>query len=325
MAGTFTASSEELRRTRRYLAEVIDECVFVERQRDLTERRLSSQLETQRALVDELFAVLRDMCQYTFVMEDAILPALRRTLPASSPAHQKLLELRVRMRDALMRLRECCGTGGDEEAFIPATPRASSCAKAAVVPVVLPAAETDAGSEVIRRLFEREARLLEALDRATVRIEATRAGTRTEQSEVEALRARIDELSHLVGSGTIRSLKTAPAASAPPGLTAAAQAHLDASPSTAHFADAQLRAYEKTVQALNSELSLLHENYSALSHARTREADMMKQHMADTQRKHEDQIAECDAVLGRISLELEQLIQENAQLKHKLRMVSARQ
>ncbi|KAG5466573.1 hypothetical protein LSCM4_01725 [Leishmania orientalis] len=322
MATTSGASSEELRRTRQYLTEVIDECVFVERQRDLTERRLSSQLEAQRTLVDELFTVLRDVCRYAFTMEDAILPTLLHLLSASPPARQQLLQLRGRIRDALTRLRRRGDTDGDDDELIPITPRSSSCVRAAGVPILSFEKATGGGVEVIQRLFEREARLLEALSTAIVRVEATRVVTTAEKGELEALRTRIDELSRLVDSSKNRSLKTALPASDPLGPIAAAQGQGDASPPADRFAEAQLRAYEKTVQRLNSELALLHENYAALSRARTCEANMMKQRTADTKRKHEDQIAECDAVLGRLSLELEQLIQENAQLKHKLRMLA---
>ncbi|CAJ1993339.1 hypothetical protein conserved [Leishmania donovani] len=315
MANTSATASDELHRTQQYLVEVIDECVFVERQRELTERRLSSQLEAQKALVSDLFVVLHDVCRYTSTMEEAILTTLLHTLPASSPAHQQLLQCRSRVREALTRLWR--GRGGDREdsVLLPATPRTFSGLRAADAPIISHDSAAGAGVQVMQRLVEHEARLLDALARATARIEATRAAATAENGELEALRARMNELTRVVNSSDSGLLKTSPEASA-------AQAPEGVSPATARFAEARVLAYEKTVQALNSELALLHENYAALSHARTREVDMLKQHMADDQRKHEDQIAECDAVLGRMSLELEQLIQENAQLKHKLRMTA---
>ncbi|CAG9582878.1 conserved hypothetical protein [Leishmania major strain Friedlin] len=315
MANASAAASDELRRTQQYLVEVIDECVFVERQRELAERRLSSQLETQKTLVNDLFVVLHDVCRYTSTIEDAILPALLRTLPASSPARQQLLQSRNMVRDALTRL--CRGRGGDREDSVPllATPRAFSGSRAADVPLISHDSAAEAGAHVMQRLLEHEARLLDALARATARIEATHVAATAENGELEALRARMNELTRVVTSGSSMWLK-------PPPEASAAQPPEDVSSATARFAEARALAYEKTVQALNNELALLHENNAALSRARTREVDMLKRHMAEDQRKHEDQIAECDAVLGRMSVELEQLIQENAQLKHKLRMTA---
>ncbi|CBZ31071.1 conserved hypothetical protein [Leishmania mexicana MHOM/GT/2001/U1103] len=315
MANTSAAASNELRRTQQYLVEVIDECVFVERQRELTERRLSSQLEAQKTLVNDLFVALHDVCRYTSTMEDAILPTLLHTLPASSPAHQQLLKFRSSVRDALIRLWKGRGGHREDSVLLPATPRTYSGSRAADVPIISPDHVTEAGAQVMQRLVEHEARLLDALAKATARIEATRAAATAENGELEALRARMNELTRVVNSGNSGWLQASPEASA-------AQALEDVSPATARFAEARVLAYEKTAQALNNELALLHENYAALSRARTREVEMLKQHMRDNQRKHEDQIAECDAVLGRVSMELEQMIQENAQLKHKLRMAA---
>ncbi|GET93044.1 hypothetical protein, conserved [Leishmania tarentolae] len=316
MTNTSSAASDELRRTQQYLVEVIDECVFVERQRELTELRLSSRLETQKDLVNDLVAVLHDVCRYMSTMEDVILlPTLLQTLPASSPAHHKLLQLRNQVRDALSRLRQGRSEDGEDSDLFPVALQRYSGSRAAEIPIISLDNTVEAGAVVMQRLLKHEARFLDALARATSRIDAMRGATTTEDRELEALRARMNEATHVVNSDTSRCFKTSPEVDAP-------QAQQGVSPDAARFAEARLLAYEKTVQTLNSELALLHENYAALSRARTREVNMLKKHMDDNQHRHEGQIAECDAVLGRMSLELEQLIQENAQLMRKLRMAA---
>lgn len=307
MAGSSTSSSDELRRTQQYLAEVIDECVFVERQRELTERRLSSQLETQRNLIDDLFAALRDMCRYTSLMEDAVLTSVLGALPAPSPARERLQLLRTTLREALVRLEARRSRSGDRE--VPLTAAASP---AAPIARVVDGVAVEDGAHALEQLLGSKASLVEALDKAAARVAATRAAATTESAEIDALRSRMDELSRLVDSGTA------------PAPLAAPTAQDDASASTARFAEARLMAYEKTVQALNSELALLQENYAALTRTSARDAEAARQQTAEVQRRHEDQMAECDAVLGRMSLELEQLIQENAQLKHAIRAASDR-
>ncbi|CAJ1012452.1 hypothetical protein Q4I28_007765 [Leishmania naiffi] len=258
-------------------------------------------------------------------MEDAILPTLLSTIPATRSEHRQLVQLRSAIRDTLMRFRQDNGAHREDDMLLPTIQHISSGSKEGNVPIVSLDRAAKAGAEVMQRLFEGEARLVDALTRATARVEATHVATATENSELTALRARMDELSCLVRSGNAGLLKTAPGPSAPLGLmttAAAAAAQEDTSPAATRFAEARVIAYEKTVQALNNELALLHENYAALSHARACDIETLKRHMTDAQRKHEDQITECDAVLNRISLELEQLIQENAQLRCKLQTIA---
>ncbi|KAK7198396.1 hypothetical protein NESM_000799200 [Novymonas esmeraldas] len=320
--------SDELRRTQKYLAEVIDECVFVERQRDLTERRLSSQLATHKALVDDLTIVLRNLCRYTSQIESAALPALLTALPPSSSAHEHLLRLRGDVCDALARLQQRSGGDHDEDARLATPPRVSHGARPSAVSGSSDEAVA-AGAQVMHAILAHKTRLVDALCIAAASAEAVRATTTAataDSSDVEVLRTRMDELTRRLETGTGAGASPTPAAASTNTATATAgvavAASAETSPSATRFAQARELAFEKTVQALNSELAVLHENYAALSRASTREMESMKQRLADTQHKHEDQIAECDAVLGRLSLELEQLIHENAQLKHKLRSVT---
>ncbi|KAG5492938.1 hypothetical protein JKF63_01518 [Porcisia hertigi] len=319
MANPPAAPSDDVLRTQHYLAEVIDECVFVERQRELTERRLSSQLQAHKNLIAELFSALRDVCRYTAIVEDAVLPALLESLRGSSAARLQLLESRSGIHEKLMRLRG--GGGGDQgiNVLLPPAPRMCSDARSANVSVVLLDNAAEVGREMLQRLVAREADLVDALGKATTRLNTASIISTTENCEFEVLRRRVDQLSQHVDSSESRPLKTASVFPAPPGPISAAQAPEIALTASAEFNKARTMAYEKTIQALNTELALLHENYAALSRANTREVDALKQRMIDAERKHKNHIAECDAVLGRISLELEQLIHENAQLKHTLR------
>lgn len=325
-----SSTADELRRTQQYLAEVIDECVFVERQRDLMERRLTSQIAGQTTAMDATVAALRHLCDYTQILEGALLPGLLAVLPPSAASRQSLLLARAEADAQLRRLvlsAEREGSSSNSSSrnglhFLPPLPEASPPTSAPSVSL-----PPEASADAVSCLLQHKARLLEALAQATTRVQDMQLSVAGEGAELAGLRARMDELTQLVSA----SANAAPAAPAPAPHSQASPVQQEAtattmavrpapSPSAAvRFAQARVMAYEKTAQALNNELALLHENYAALSRASAAEAERLRRKNAEAQRRHEEQVAECDAVLGRLSLELEQLIRENAQLKEKMR------
>lgn len=317
-----------------YLAEVIDECVFVERQRELMERRLTSHIAGQKTAMEGTLNALRLLCRYTHLLEGALLPGLLATLPIADPSRQDLLQARA---DADTHLRSFSpslekasnssssgGAGGSVSCLPPLAELTLSVGGAAAVTPATLSATADGVSALLRH----KAHLLDTLSNATTRIADMQLSITGEGAELAGLRARMDELTRFVTSGVAaappgpavpQAPPVQPPPLPPPAKTEVAVVRSPASSPAVRFAQARVLAYEKTAQALNNELALLHENYAALSRASAVEADRLRQKHAEAQRRHEEQVAECDAVLGRLSLELEQLIRENAQLKQKMR------
>jgi hypothetical protein len=328
-----STAQEELLRTQQYLAEVIDECVFVERQRELMERRLTSHIDNQKTLLDDAFGALESLCHYTALMELAVLQSILASLPTSSESRQNLLRTRTAVEAKLERLTKKMERKNGSLLLLPSVadgahgrqgtrdPSSSSSSS------LLTPAATAAGAQAIHELIECKGALLDALTNAAATANAVQTRASSESGELQALRARMDELTRLVEAGAVTPAGHPPTAVVVPAAIERkeeaweADAASKAPPSAVRFAQARVLAYEKTAQALNNELALLHENYAALARASALEIDRLKQKNIEAQRKHGDQVAECDAVLGRLSLELEQLIQENAQLKQKLRAI----
>ena len=324
-------TQDELRRTQQYLAEVIDECVFVERQRELMERRLTLQINNQREIIDETLGALEHMCCYTSCMERAIFPSVLASLPPSSPSRQELLHARSDVEARLSQLVKTAQLKGEDSFHL--SPLTGSVQNGQATKDTSFTAQTSSsspplqspavGAEILRGLCQLEADLFDALAKAAARINATQLRASSENGELQALRTRMDELTRVVEASAEKPafgpLAALPSSLPPSAETAKEKDAHGSSSSTIRLAQARVLAYEKTTQALNNELALLHENYAALSRASALEIDRLEQKNAEAQRKHDDQVAECDAVLGRLSLELEQLIRENAQLKQRMR------
>ncbi|KPI87110.1 hypothetical protein ABL78_3822 [Leptomonas seymouri] len=325
-----SSTQDELRRTQQYLAEVIDECVFVERQRELMERRLTSQVSNQKAALHDAFSALEYMCRYAYLMECAVLPSVLASLPSASSLRRDLLQVRADLDARLEQLTKNTERRLEGSALLlpplADMPPNRQATKEGSPPLMSPLSPI-AGAEAMHSLFQRKVDLLDALTRTVLKLDTVQLSATSENAELQALRARMDELSRLVEANAATPALGCPAI-APAGSQDWAkveEAKLStpslSSPSAVRFAQARTLAYEKTTQTLNNELALLHENYAALSRASAAEMDRLKQRSAEMQRKHDDRVAECDAVLGRLSLELEQLIHENAQLKHRLRSI----
>lgn len=303
---------EELQSTKQYLAEVIDECVFVERQRSLTEQRLSSQLDIQRNIVTRLFATVRLLCSYTSLLEGHVLSAVAHGSSANSAA----LEAALRMRKSLAQRLDLEETVDEFKPLFRSPPIEEDYR------VPRTGNPLAAQHEFVATVMQHKTELLNAMDAARQNVASLQTSASEQEREVDELRARIDTLSALVKTGTIEKRTMSPYS---PGEdernTPSLCVSCGRSAAAEQMASAKLLAYEKTVYALNSELAILHENYNALSHASSSEMADMKALRNEEQRRYKEQIGECDAVLGRLSLELEQLILENAQMKQKLREV----
>ncbi|KPA86662.1 hypothetical protein ABB37_00764 [Leptomonas pyrrhocoris] len=320
-----SSTQDELRRTQQYLVEVIDECVFVERQRELMERRLASQISNQKNALNDTFTALEYLCRYTCQIECVVLPSLLAWLPTTSSSRQDLLHART---DVEARLEQLTAKNSERRAdgnslLLP--PLADSLEKGVSTEDVAPPPPPPspllptASAEVMHRLLQHKVVLFDALTKAASKLDSMQLNASSENAELQGLRARMDELTRLVAVGATTSALGPPAVAL--AVSHDSSKGEETKPSAVRFAQARVIAYEKTVQTLNNELALLHENYAALSRASATEMNRLKQHNCEAQRRHDDQVAECDAVLGRLSLELEQLIHENAQLKQKLRTV----
>ncbi|EAN83299.1 hypothetical protein, conserved, partial [Trypanosoma cruzi] len=86
----------------------------------------------------------------------------------------------------------------------------------------------------------------------------------------------------------------------------------------------QLKANEMTIGALNKELAILEENYRVLERRSEKEREELQAELASVRSRHQAEQEECNTVLGRVTMELEQLVAENAQLKKRLKQMHAK-
>lgn len=82
----------------------------------------------------------------------------------------------------------------------------------------------------------------------------------------------------------------------------------------------KLRAFELTVTALNTELALVEDKLTLVEQRAEEDAAEADRQREEQARRHKEELDECDAVVSRMTEELEGLIRENGLLKQKLRV-----
>lgn len=327
-------SQEYKERTDRILAELIDELVFEERQRILVEEKAGVRIDELEALARDLVMCVQNMCEYTLTVEKTVLPTLHA--PGWSPSSDQGA-FRQQRADIVRSLGAVSGAVGP--GYVHAVgdlPVGSSSGEQSVGDADNHDAAGSA-SAILDQLIYRKHALLEPLcelqsalarcarkvqslaSQAQVspftsppRVEAapeTPTPPRLPSREDEELRAKVDHLSRKLGTLADNEAALAPAA---------LQAQQRAADRQLHGA-AKLRACEMTIQALNGEISALHEKHAQESRDARDELARIRQQADASATTHQGRISECDTTLSRVSLELEQLINENAQLKSQLR------
>ncbi|KAH9601681.1 hypothetical protein LSM04_005892 [Trypanosoma melophagium] len=363
---------DELQKTRQNLSEVIDECVFVERQRDLTEQRLTAELGERDRLAADTLSALMSLIDYLSLLEQrVIIPALGafniivNKVPEISTSRSSTVEQiegvlsannTPHFRSILSRMQPL---KGEIEVEI----------QRALLENPLPFSMEEA-YVMIRALLEEKDKLLEKTDEAMVRLNSIISRTQTSPSasvarsdEVRELRQKVTALIQELESRDNEKREAANRFSVlqraleEEGKSAGElhrlretierqeriieQLRLTVASSTGAKPDIssfnsygnnssmggekegnlipQLKANELTIETLNRELAILEDNYRSLEKRSTKEREDLQTELVSERNKYREEQAECDAVLGRVTMELEQLVVENAQLKKRLR------
>ncbi|ORC91932.1 uncharacterized protein TM35_000041460 [Trypanosoma theileri] len=371
MGTNVTELMDELQKTKQNLSEVIDECVFVERQRDLTEQKLTAELGERDRLVADSLSALMSLIDYLSLLEKrVIIPALGafnvivNKIPEISTNRSSTLE-RVEgvlsahniahFREILSRMQPL---KGEIEIEI----------QRALLENPLPFSMEEA-YVLIRALLEEKNKLLEKTDDAMLRVNSIITRTQPLRSispsrsdEVRELKQKVTALMQELES---RDHEKREAAHRFAVLHRALeeedksagelyrlretierqekiieQLRLTIASSTRAKSDipsfnghiyssmgdekegsliSQLKANELTIGTLNRELAILEDNYRNLEKRSAKEREDLQAELVSERTKYREEQAECDSVLGRVTMELEQLVAENAQLKKRLK------
>lgn len=316
-----TDPEERLSLANRYLAEVIDECVFLERQQRLTEERLGAQVATQKRNIELLLRCLQQMGDYCAVMETTILiPAVGAANPSAS---KTVLDAKTKLLDAMEEMRKVVGVGAGESTataapFLPASSAARTETEAL--------SREEAARVVAGLCNEREALLSAVRAARRTMQDVSWVGANAVGEDVHELRKNMRDLTdslrlhyrHVVQETSKNPPRTSPLR----GTDGCVQSELDSlglGTPTVDRMEARIRAYEKTVAELNNEVILLQDKCDTLSLTTQREIEQAKEELTGERKRHQEQLQQSEAIMGHMAMELEQLVQENAQLKQRIR------
>lgn len=341
----------------RILVELIDELVYEERQRILVEEKMSIRVEELENLSNDLVLCVQQMCDYTLALERALWPV---SCDVKTPKDEEVCTALSEKRSQMIKSTAgvCGAVGPDAERLLQSTsPLAargvspsegsqpegdaglSAAADAAAVErlrkSLLANAEALLGPLVdVRNLLAKSARRSQNLLVAPATPQRAGAVPSGDPSlsapagrEWRVLCERVESLSDLLREG--RREGSLPSESRVPAVdetrvVAASNSRIAELEDRQRADAAQLRAYEKTVHALNAEVSAVQAVNAKLTQGHAKELEQLQaEHRASLQ-KSDAKLGECDAALCRVSLEMEQLIKENAQLKKQIRVWQGR-
>ncbi|EPY20873.1 hypothetical protein STCU_05617 [Strigomonas culicis] len=297
----------ETEQTKLYLLEVIDECVFVERQRELSERRYATQIEREKRANFNLITALGALLHYNTILEREVLVPSICLLPQYKSVFSKLLDGKRRVGVASSLVADEPLKSSLDAFLMKHTDRnpssSDACSAAQTVDQIV-----DGVSQIVERLIAKEEHLAGELEAVHTALQSTSAQQEDAlRAELREMKTRVDELQHYISAKSFRN-----------GDCAASLLQSGEMQGHGCEQEARMKSLEMTVAALNAELASL--QYSSqrdlqLS-ARTIE-DLRK--AQEEERSQQDQLQkENDAVLNRLANEMEQLISENVRLKAQL-------
>ncbi|RNF04764.1 uncharacterized protein Tco025E_07904 [Trypanosoma conorhini] len=366
---------EELHRAKQSLSEVIDECVFVERQRDQIEQELTAELRERDRLVSDTCASLVSLTEYLSLLERrVILPALGtfsavvRKVPAVAGTRSSTLE---RVEESLSANNSTSFRG-----ILARMPPISGDIETGIRQMLLDTADFFSIEEayvLLRALLEEKDKLVEKLNDTllhmndvVLKLRASRSVSVNHGDELRELRQKVAALTqelmlredekrgvlhrlalleedlsrerksvgelHRLRETVARQDRTIELLRLSSGSPTRLQPGSLASDNNGAAVGGvneeelipQLKANEMTIGALNKELAILEENYRVLERRSEREREELQSELAVARRRHQAEQEECNTVLGRVTMELEQLVAENAQLKRRLKQMHAK-
>ncbi|PWV22194.1 hypothetical protein C3747_1g384 [Trypanosoma cruzi] len=366
---------EELHKAKQNLSEVIDECVFVERQRDHIEQELTAEIRERDRIVSDAFTCLVSLTEYLSLLERrVILPALGtfsavvskvqevngtrsatiervegvfsahdsthfRGILAKMPPIAGSLENEIRQR-----LLKTAAPFSIEEAYvllsalleekdklIEKTNEALLHMNNAVLKVRAPSSVPVSQLDEIRELRQKVTALVQEVKlRDSEKREAARRIAFL-QKALDSEQNNVKELYHLRKTmerqeRTIEQLRLSsgsPARPKPDSLAAKNSIGGGGGIDEEELIP-QIKANEMTIGALNKELAILEENYRVLERRSEKEREELQAELASVRSRHQAEQEEYNTVLGRVTMELEQLVAENAQLKKRLKQMHAK-
>ncbi|CAD2216501.1 hypothetical protein ADEAN_000396300 [Angomonas deanei] len=280
---------DELLKVKIYLAEVLDECVFHERQRRCLEKRYATHLEECAGYHQKYVQCIKDLCFYASLLEDHIVTPCVDVLERSAAGGElgKMRAARAAMTRSL-------------HAAVPNT-------SLGVVDPPFPTEGTK--SPHLAGLSVQDAR------DTVCRFLSMKASFQSTLIEVESLlNQEVDRLHRFRTLDELERETTPPSRERDDGTKMALVPQDDGGT----VIEAKFRAYEMTIAALNTEVATLHKQMTATTNSCTAEVGRLKEEMQRQAVQHAAVVDECDVALHRLSLELESLILENAEMKKRL-------
>ncbi|RNF00848.1 hypothetical protein TraAM80_07364 [Trypanosoma rangeli] len=367
---------EELHKAKQSLSEVIDECVFVERQRDQIEQELTAELRERDRLVSDTCASLVSLTEYLSLLERrVILPALGTfsAVVCKVPAVGGARSLTVESVEESLSANNSTYFRGILARMAPIANDIETGIRQMLLDTAKPFS-IEESYVLLRALLEEKDKLVKKLNDTLLHVNSVGLKLRDSRSvsvnhgdEIRELRQKVvtltqelklceDEKREVLhrlallqedlsrGRESVRELHQLRQTVAhqdrtiellrlsSSGSPARLQPHFLASKSgNGGVGDVdeegfipQLKANEMAIGALNKELAMLEENYRVLDRRSERKQEELQSELAGARRRHQAEQEECNTVLGRVTMELEKLVDENAQLKKRLKQVHAK-